>query len=141
MAISQADRIAVFPCFESPVVSHTKWTVESAVERHVFGAVVHFVVLLAFDRILANHHSQESCVDINGGSGSVPLAGVDQLSNGSDGLGWVTRSFGKVRGRYRQVFNGESILPLSVSGILLNHRGVFCVPACSKKEVGEPRVR
>ena len=39
MAISQHDRIAVFPCFESPVVSYTKWASQQCVGRHVFDIV------------------------------------------------------------------------------------------------------
>ena len=75
------------------------------------------------------------CVGINGGSSSVPLAGVNQLCKGS--YGWVARLFSEVRGRDGQGFNRDSILPLLVSRILLNHRGVFCVPACSTKVVVE----
>ena len=40
MAISQHDRIAVFPCFESPVVSYEKLASQQRVGRHVFDIVL-----------------------------------------------------------------------------------------------------
>ena len=39
MAISQHDRMAVFPCFESPVVSYEKLASQQCVGRHVFDIV------------------------------------------------------------------------------------------------------
>ena len=35
MAISQADRIPVFPCFESPVIGYARVAFRAGVERHV----------------------------------------------------------------------------------------------------------
>ena len=101
MAISQADRIAVFPCFESPVIGYARVAFRAGVERHV--------------------------LDVSfGGFNSWPSSEYQLIATAAV----------MVSGRLSDCsVRCEPILPVLVSGILLNQQRVRCIPVCAKEVV------